>query len=144
MAWCLKQYWLNLLTANDVMWHHKAWSALVQVMAWCLMAPSHYLGQCCFIISWIFPLWKADDLIDEHLGHQWSRWWLVALWFLPWIYNMLVTYSIWNGLLTYWVLNKWLMLHNNFKCIFLGEKIIFWSKCNWRILRIVKLTVSPH
>ena len=30
---------------------HGIWSSLVQVMAWCLMAPSHYLNQCCLIIN---------------------------------------------------------------------------------------------
>ena len=30
---------------SDIIWIHKTWSTLVQVMAWCLMAPSHFLNQ---------------------------------------------------------------------------------------------------
>ena len=29
-------------------------SALVQVMAWCLMAPSHYMDQCWLIVNWTY------------------------------------------------------------------------------------------
>ena len=32
-------------------WHHRSWSTLVQVMASCLMEPSHFLIQCWLIIS---------------------------------------------------------------------------------------------
>ena len=32
-------------------WWHETWSRLFQVMAWCLMAPSHYLSQFWIIIS---------------------------------------------------------------------------------------------
>ena len=35
----------------DVIRRHKSCSTLAQVMAWCLMAPSHYLNQCWLIIS---------------------------------------------------------------------------------------------
>ena len=38
-------------------WHHKTWSTLVQVMAWCCQALSHYLNQC-----WI--------IINQFLGHS--------------------------------------------------------------------------
>ena len=34
----------------EISWHGSG-STLVQVMAWCLTAPSHYLNQCWFIIS---------------------------------------------------------------------------------------------
>ena len=41
----------NSLWPCDAIWHHRSWSTLVQVIACCLMAPSHYLNQCGLIIS---------------------------------------------------------------------------------------------
>ena len=46
--------WFNPLWPNDVIWHHRIWSTLFQIMACCLMAPSHYLNQCWLIISDVF------------------------------------------------------------------------------------------
>ena len=37
----------------DAMWWHTSWFTLTRVMACCLTAPSHYLKQCCSIISGI-------------------------------------------------------------------------------------------
>ena len=47
---------INSLRPSDVVWQ---WSltTLAQVMACCLMAPSHYLNQCWLIISKV--LWQA-------------------------------------------------------------------------------------
>ena len=40
-------WWVFILFwPSDIMWWHKTVSTLVQVMAWCLMAPSHCLNQC--------------------------------------------------------------------------------------------------
>ena len=39
------------LWPNDSIWRRKSGSALAQVMACCLTAPSHYLNQCWLIIS---------------------------------------------------------------------------------------------
>ena len=44
---------VNSLRPGDAMWCNRTWSTLVQVMAWCLMAPSHYLNQCRLIIKYI-------------------------------------------------------------------------------------------
>ena len=41
----------QLTHCSLVIWWHKSWSTLAQVMACCLMAPSHYLNQCWLIIS---------------------------------------------------------------------------------------------
>ena len=41
----------NSLAPREAIWQHRTWSTLVQVMACCLTAPSHYLNQCWFIIS---------------------------------------------------------------------------------------------
>ena len=43
--------WFNTLWPNDTIWWHISGLTLAQVMAWCLMAPSHYLNQCWLIIS---------------------------------------------------------------------------------------------
>ena len=32
-------------------WLCRSWSTVVEVMAWCLMAPSHYLNQCWLVIN---------------------------------------------------------------------------------------------
>ena len=40
----------NPLWSSDAMWWHRSGSTLVQVMACCLMAPSHYLNQCWLLI----------------------------------------------------------------------------------------------
>ena len=39
----------SLCLSDDFIWRHRSGSTLVQVMAWCLMAPSHYPNQC-----WLF------------------------------------------------------------------------------------------
>ena len=46
------QLWrINSLSPSDAMWRHRHGSTLAQVMACCLMAPSHYLNQCWLLIS---------------------------------------------------------------------------------------------
>ena len=47
----------NSLSPSDAIWWHWSGSALIQVMAWCLMAPSHYLNQCSLSINEV--LWHA-------------------------------------------------------------------------------------
>ena len=42
---------VNSLWPDDAIWRQRSESALAQVMACCLTAPSHYLNQCWFIIS---------------------------------------------------------------------------------------------
>ena len=41
----------NSLGPGDAIWPHRSGSTLVQVIACCLTAPSHYLNQCWLIIS---------------------------------------------------------------------------------------------
>ena len=41
----------NPLAAWDAANHHGTWSTFVQIMAWCLMVPIHYLNQCWYIIT---------------------------------------------------------------------------------------------
>ena len=42
---------INSLWPSDTIWRHKSGSTLAQVMACCLMAPSHYLNLCWLITS---------------------------------------------------------------------------------------------
>ena len=42
---------VNPLGTCDAIWRHRSWSTLAQIMACCLMAPSHYMSQCWLIIS---------------------------------------------------------------------------------------------
>ena len=53
---------LNSSGPTDAIWRWRSWSTLVQVMACCLTAPSHYLNQRWLIISKI--LWHSSgDII---------------------------------------------------------------------------------
>ena len=53
---------INSLGPSDAIWRWRSWSTLVQVMACCLTAPSHYLNQCWLIISKV--LWhSSEDII---------------------------------------------------------------------------------
>ena len=42
---------LQPLTPGDAIWHHRNWSTLVETIACCLTASSHYLSQYCPIIN---------------------------------------------------------------------------------------------
>ena len=53
---------VNSLWPSDAIWWQRSGSTLVQVMACCLTAPSHYLNQCWLIISKV--LWhSSEDII---------------------------------------------------------------------------------
>ena len=58
---------LNSLGPSDAIWRWRSWSTLVQLMACCLTAPSHYLNQCWLIISQV--LWhSSEDIIIRRFG----------------------------------------------------------------------------
>ena len=44
-------WYINSFWPSDIIRWHRYGSTLAQVMAWCLMAPSHYLNQCWLIVS---------------------------------------------------------------------------------------------
>ena len=52
---------VNSLGPSDAIWRWRSWSTLVQVMACCLTAPSHYLNQC-WLISKV-PWHSSEDVI---------------------------------------------------------------------------------
>ena len=47
----LSQMFLNSLWPSDIMWWHRCFT-LVQVMACCLTAPSHYHNLCWLLVNW--------------------------------------------------------------------------------------------
>ena len=49
----------NSLWSSDAIWQHKFYSTSVQVIAYCQMAPSHYLNQCWFIIREV--QWQSNE-----------------------------------------------------------------------------------
>ena len=62
---CLSQK--SFLSVNsfwpcDAIWWHRSRSTLAQVMACCLMAPSHYLNQRCINMHWTFRNWNLNEI----------------------------------------------------------------------------------
>ena len=58
-VWVKQFKQFNSLWPSDATWQHKFGSTLGQIMACCLMAPSHYLNQCLLIISEV--QWQSPD-----------------------------------------------------------------------------------
>ena len=56
---------INSLCPSDAIWCHRSGSTLAQVMACCLMAPSHYLNQCWLIISEV--QWLSSEAISREI-----------------------------------------------------------------------------
>ena len=52
-------WYINSLRPSDAIWRQWSWTTLVQVMACCLTAPSHYLNQCWLIIRGV--LWHTSE-----------------------------------------------------------------------------------
>ena len=59
--WIVQSITFNPSGPRNGIWRWKSWSTLVQVMACCLTAPSHYLNQCSLIFSKV--LWHSSDAI---------------------------------------------------------------------------------
>ena len=57
--WEYEPMFANSLWPSDTILWHRSGSTWVQVMACCLMAPSHYLNQCWLIIS--KALWHSSE-----------------------------------------------------------------------------------
>ena len=66
--------WFNSLWPSHTIWQHGSGSTLVQVMACCLMTPSHYLNQCWLTMSKV--LWHSSEgIIMGRSAHtnQWNK-----------------------------------------------------------------------
>ena len=74
---CTACWWpstINSLGPSDFyIWHCRSWSTLVQVMACCLTAPSHYLNQCWLIISKVLWHSSEDIIIRFEDTNQYSK-----------------------------------------------------------------------
>ena len=66
---------VNSMWPSDIISHDRSLSTLVQVLACCLMAPSHYLNQCWLAISKI--LWQFYIKYSRYLS-------------LIWVWNLLI------------------------------------------------------
>ena len=60
----IRKRWVNS-AACDSIWHHRTWETLIQIMAHCLMAPSHCLSQHWLIISEI--LCSSSEAISQEM-----------------------------------------------------------------------------
>ena len=65
----------NSLWPCDAIWRQRSWSTLVQVMACCLMAPSHCLNQCwlCQIFQGPTRKWRVQISEVVSSSPQWQR-----------------------------------------------------------------------
>ena len=62
---------VNSLWLSDSIWQHRIGSTLAQVMACCLLAPSHYLNQCWFVII-KFPWHSFVGIVIRSDDNNWS------------------------------------------------------------------------
>ena len=77
-SWCW-QHWrshVNSLWPRDAIWWQRSWSALVQVMVCCLMAPSHCLNQCWLIIKGVLKHSPERILTRSLTKNTWIIIWL--------------------------------------------------------------------
>ena len=58
---CKRHNNINSLWPGDAIWWYRSGSKLAQVMASCLMAPTHYLKQCWRLINW--DLWLSSKIL---------------------------------------------------------------------------------
>ena len=66
--------WVNSYWPGNDTWHQRSWLTLIQVMACCLMAPSHYLNHCWLLVrgvQWHSPedsfIRSTDELNPWHV-----------------------------------------------------------------------------
>ena len=85
LYWLWQYRYFNSLGPCDAIWRQKTGSTLAQVMACCLMAPSHYLNQCWLIISEV----QWHSYFEDHFGlhasvifldpNMWYFWYICIL-----------------------------------------------------------------
>ena len=130
--------WVNLLWPSDAIWWHIFGSTLVQVMACCLTAPSHYLNQHWLIISEV--LWHAPErkftAIDQVdiLYNELEN------------YNFKIIATIRRG---QWVNPLRSRQRTDISQVLFSNKFsvkitVFWFKFHWNLFAGVQLTLSQH
>ena len=65
MAILLRTPCVNTLWPSGAVWWHTSDSTVSQVMAWCLLAPSHYLNQSWLVIS--ESQWHQSEHISQEI-----------------------------------------------------------------------------
>ena len=106
----------NSLGPSDAIWRQRSGSTLAQVMACCLMAPSHYLNQCWLTISKI--KWRSskgkftrDTSAINHWNYLWNQVPRISFKF-PRGQWVKITIEISRNLIDLWVLTHWgLVMH---------------------------------
>ena len=85
---------VHVLHINHVIitWRYRSGSPSAQVMAWCLMAPSHYLNQCWLIISKVHQHSAEGNFTRDNSSHESLKLaWKLLKFHLPfWIQDNLV------------------------------------------------------
>ena len=78
---CLSSYgiirpqWVNSLWSNEVISKYRSGTTLLQVMACCLMASSHYLNQCCLKCQQVLVAFTRGQLLrkcSRYLSQIWD------------------------------------------------------------------------
>ena len=86
-VWCNKAtIKVNSYAPSNAIWRHRAWSTLVQVIDWCLAAPSHYLSQYWLIISKVLSHRLESNLTA--IGHA-----TILYEFEKYIFEVIATFS---------------------------------------------------
>ena len=116
---------LNSLKPSDAIWRQRSGSTLVQVMACCLTAPSHYLNLCWLIIS-NGQLHYSDgnftrdtSVISDQNWHE--------------NYSSKMSLKSPRG---QWVKLAWIVHHPNFEVL---AKFYTLSQSPWTVLMAIKL-----
>ena len=81
-AWCNKKSYIKSLWPSDAIQRWRSWSTLVQVMACCLMAPSHYLNQCWLITSEVLRWYSLGGNYTgnaQSINYLWYVWEKITL-----------------------------------------------------------------
>ena len=100
---------VNSLWPSDTMCWHRSGSALAQVMACCLMAPSHYLNQCwppIYEVLWYSP----QEQFHGECRSYYSVLWVWQLYFKiisifprgQWVKTTMILLKYWPILSTIW------------------------------------------
>ena len=63
---------INSIAFAIACWRHGTWSALIQVMACCLMAPIHYMIHCWPIVNMNSALAQDDGLLPNDQSIAWA------------------------------------------------------------------------
>ena len=59
---------------HGTIWRHRSGATLVQAMAWCHLATSHYLSQCCHSCMLTYGITKHSELIVSIYSYQTCYW----------------------------------------------------------------------